>query len=281
MSKPLVSDELWNTIAPLLPPEPPKPKGGRPRVPDRAALTGIVFVLRSGIPWDLLPHEMAVAAGSPAGAGCATGSAPGCGTACTKRCWIVSAPRASSIGRARARTAGASRPKRGRGDRAEPDGSRQARQQAPRPGRAARHPTGGRTHGRQRAGRVPLHDAGRCGNADSPAPRPLPPPPREVPRRQGVGQRPVPGRVAAPWDRAPHRPQRRRVERPSGAVPMGGGAHPRLVGPVPPVGDPLRTVAGDSRRVPLSRLFAHLSQLPLHELLKGALIWMAISRHGG
>ena len=58
MSKPLVSDELWNTIAPLLPPEPPKPKGGRPRVPDRAALTGIVFVLRSGIPWDLLPHEM-------------------------------------------------------------------------------------------------------------------------------------------------------------------------------------------------------------------------------
>ena len=63
MSKPLVSNELWNTIAPLLPPEPPKPKGGRPRVPDRAALTGIVFVLRSGIPWELLPQEMGCGSG--------------------------------------------------------------------------------------------------------------------------------------------------------------------------------------------------------------------------
>src|SRR5918912_1009339 len=63
MSKLLVSDELWNTIAPLLPAEPPKPKGGRPRVPDRAALTGIVFVLRSGIPWELLPQEMGCGSG--------------------------------------------------------------------------------------------------------------------------------------------------------------------------------------------------------------------------
>lgn len=58
MAKPLVSDELWKTIAPLLPPEPLKPKGGRPRVPDRAALTGIIFVLKSGIPWEMLPLEM-------------------------------------------------------------------------------------------------------------------------------------------------------------------------------------------------------------------------------
>jgi len=28
MAKMLVSDELWEMIAPLLPPEPPKPKGG-------------------------------------------------------------------------------------------------------------------------------------------------------------------------------------------------------------------------------------------------------------
>ncbi len=49
MSKSLIPDELWEMIEPLLPPEPPKPKGGRPRVPDRACLTGIVFVLRSGI----------------------------------------------------------------------------------------------------------------------------------------------------------------------------------------------------------------------------------------
>src|SRR5919197_2979996 len=63
MSKPLVSDTLWETIAPLLPLAPPKPKGGRPRVPDRAALTGIIFVLKSGIPWEMLPLEMGCGSG--------------------------------------------------------------------------------------------------------------------------------------------------------------------------------------------------------------------------
>jgi transposase len=60
----LVSDELWEIIEPLLPEEPPKPKGGRPRVEDRAALTGIVFVLKSGIPWEMLPKEMGCGSGS-------------------------------------------------------------------------------------------------------------------------------------------------------------------------------------------------------------------------
>jgi transposase len=58
MSKPLVSDDLWAAIEPLLPPEPPKPRGGRPRCDDRAALAGIIFVLRSGIPWEMLPQEI-------------------------------------------------------------------------------------------------------------------------------------------------------------------------------------------------------------------------------
>ncbi len=63
MSTSLVSDELWAVVAPLLPPELPTPKGGRPRVPDRAALTGIIFVLKSGIPWEMLPHEMGCGSG--------------------------------------------------------------------------------------------------------------------------------------------------------------------------------------------------------------------------
>lgn len=64
MSKSLVSDELWATIAPLLPTEPPKPKGGRPRrISDRAALTGILFVLKSGIPWEMLPQKMECGSG--------------------------------------------------------------------------------------------------------------------------------------------------------------------------------------------------------------------------
>ncbi len=62
-SKPLVSDDLWAVIAPLLPPERPKPQGGRPRVSDRAALSGIIFVLKSGIPWEMLPQEMGCGSG--------------------------------------------------------------------------------------------------------------------------------------------------------------------------------------------------------------------------
>ena len=61
----LVSDELWNQIEPLLPPLPPRsPKGGRPPVEHRLALTGIVFVLKTGIPWQDLPTEMGCGSGS-------------------------------------------------------------------------------------------------------------------------------------------------------------------------------------------------------------------------
>ena len=63
MPKPLVTDELWAVVEPLLPSESPKPKGGRPRVPDRAAFTGILFVLKTGIPWEMLPQEMGCGSG--------------------------------------------------------------------------------------------------------------------------------------------------------------------------------------------------------------------------
>ena len=63
MAKELVTDELWEVVEPLLPEESPKPKGGRPRVDDRAALTGILFVLKSGIPWEMLPLEMGCGSG--------------------------------------------------------------------------------------------------------------------------------------------------------------------------------------------------------------------------
>jgi transposase len=63
MAKELISDELWAVIEPLLPPEPPKPKGGRPRMSDRRALTGILFVLKTGIPWEYLPQEMGCGSG--------------------------------------------------------------------------------------------------------------------------------------------------------------------------------------------------------------------------
>jgi transposase len=53
----LVDDELWEVIEPLLPERPPQ-KTGRPRVNDRAALTAIIFVLCTGIPWRWVPREI-------------------------------------------------------------------------------------------------------------------------------------------------------------------------------------------------------------------------------
>lgn len=52
-----VPEPLWRAVAPLLPPERPKPRGGRPRVPDRAVLAGILYRLRTGCQWKALPSE--------------------------------------------------------------------------------------------------------------------------------------------------------------------------------------------------------------------------------
>lgn len=59
MAKPLVSDELWKRIEPLIPP--PKPRRfrfpGRKPLEPRKILTGIIFVLKTGIAWEDLPAE--------------------------------------------------------------------------------------------------------------------------------------------------------------------------------------------------------------------------------
>lgn len=63
MARPLVSDKLWALVEPLLPKRPPRPKGGRPPLDDRKTLTGIVFVLRTGSPWEDLPQELGCGSG--------------------------------------------------------------------------------------------------------------------------------------------------------------------------------------------------------------------------
>lgn len=63
MAKPLVSDSLWERIEPLIPKRKPNPQGGRPPVADRDALTGIIFVLKTGIAWEDLPQEMGCGSG--------------------------------------------------------------------------------------------------------------------------------------------------------------------------------------------------------------------------
>jgi transposase len=64
MARQIVSEELWEIIEPLIPKVERRYRyPGRRRVGDREVLTGILFVLRSGIPWEELPQEMGCGSG--------------------------------------------------------------------------------------------------------------------------------------------------------------------------------------------------------------------------
>jgi transposase len=62
----LIDDDLWAHIEPLLPRRRSRQRqyAGRKPIPDRAVLTGILFVLRSGLPWNMLPREMGCGSGT-------------------------------------------------------------------------------------------------------------------------------------------------------------------------------------------------------------------------
>ncbi|MBP0596289.1 IS5 family transposase [Paraburkholderia sp. LEh10] len=66
MQAPIIDDELWKLIEPLLPVVKPRAKSdpGRPRVSDRAALNGILFVLKTGIRWNHLPTRLGFGSGA-------------------------------------------------------------------------------------------------------------------------------------------------------------------------------------------------------------------------
>ena len=147
MAKPLRTDDLWRLIEPLLPRHAPSPQGGRPRVPPRSCLTGILFVLKTGIPWEDLPREM------------------GCGSGMT--CWrrlrdwhragawralhellLAKLRQADRIDWSRAVSGGGS-------SRPQPHGSRQTRVETPCPSRRRRQPAGYETY----RGQPPRRDA--------------------------------------------------------------------------------------------------------------------------
>lgn len=145
MPAPLVSDILWVCIEPLL----PAPKARRSRYPgrkpadNRKALTGILFVLKTGIPWKDLPQEM----------GC------GCGMTCWRRLrdwqeagvWerlhqvlLQHLHEADKIDWSRAVADSSSVRAVGAGEKKRPqsNGSGQTRKQAPRAHRRRRNPFG-------------------------------------------------------------------------------------------------------------------------------------------
>lgn len=52
-----IPDDLWELIEPVLPKPKKKPRGGRPPVPNRKVVAGIVFRLKTGCQWKALPRE--------------------------------------------------------------------------------------------------------------------------------------------------------------------------------------------------------------------------------
>jgi transposase len=50
-------DRMWERVRPLLPPQPPHPKGGRPFADDKDCFAGIVYQLRNAIRWNAMPDS--------------------------------------------------------------------------------------------------------------------------------------------------------------------------------------------------------------------------------
>ena len=63
MARALLPEDLWSLVAGHLPTHRPSPKGGRARIDDGAAETGILFVLKTEIPWEYLPRELGCGSG--------------------------------------------------------------------------------------------------------------------------------------------------------------------------------------------------------------------------
>jgi transposase len=83
----LVTDELWASIEPLLPPHPPHPPGGNDFKPDRPALCGIIYVLQEGIDWNTLPLALGCDSGMTCWRRFQEWRAAGSGGSCTACYW--------------------------------------------------------------------------------------------------------------------------------------------------------------------------------------------------
>lgn len=163
VAKPLLDDDLWAVIEPLLPP--PKRRRfhfpGRKPLDNRLALTAILFVLKTGIPWEALPQEMGCGCGMTAWRRLRDWQAAGVWErlhrllldrlqAGAQLDWTRAAVDSSSI-----RAVGG-----GEKDRAESHGSRAAREQAPPRHRRQRGAARRDTHRGERPRRHPT-PAGR------------------------------------------------------------------------------------------------------------------------
>ena len=244
MTRPLVSDELWAAVAPLLPEEPPKPKGGRPRCDDRRALEGIVFVLWSGIGWERLPREAFGCTGMTCWRRLRDWHAAGV-LGALHRVLLERLAEADALDWSRASIDSASFPQKGRSSPATKIGPNPT--DRGRPG-TKRHlvacargtPLGFELSGANRHDEPAARLGARRRAGRAPGTRPAAVPAPQAPRRQGLRPPPLPRRVPRPLHHPAHRAARHRTLGPARPAPLGGGAHPGLARPVPAPHDPLR-----------------------------------------
>jgi transposase len=257
------SPSSWGqAIQPLLP-TPPRRYGGLPRVDDRTCLAGIVYQLRTGIPWRLLPTRQ-VGCSRPVTCwrGCGTGSAPACGS-CSTSCWSSSAARAGWTGRAPVWSRSACAPSWGLPDRGRTDRPRQPRKQVPPAGRPRRDPAGGGLVSRQHPRLDAAGAAHRCSCAGQ-GPRGRPGRPRQRPAKLHLDKAdddPRCRRALRAGDHALHRSARGGVQPAAGPPPLGGGAVVGVAGGLPAAAGPLGAARRHPDGVPAAGLRAELPQL--------------------
>ncbi len=256
----LVPDDLWERVAPLLPPAPERRHRhpGRLRVPDRAALAGIMYVLRTGVAWRDVPAETVGCSGvtawrrlrdwteagvwprlplaerAPSLHEALCELPPDCAPLtelCRADSWIwTSAPW----------TARMSEPSKGGSRRPLARRPRPSRLQAPPDRRPSRNPARRHAHRRQPPRCHPTAAASGCRPAD---PGPARTPSRQAPvpvRRPRPRLRQVPPPTVEARHQAADRPTRRHPRVRAGEGALDGRARFRLVAPVPATPDPLR-----------------------------------------
>ena len=266
MKRELLPDELWAPVEPILPKHEPDPRDGRPRIPDRLVLTGIIFVLKSGIPWEMLPQEMGCGSGVTAWRRLDEWQKAGVWER-IHQVLLDELGKRDKIDWERASLDSSTVPTK----RGEPDGPRQGRHEAlphcRRPGHPARLA--------HRRGEHPRHallrSAHRCHQAYSASARATSPAPKEAPRRQGFRLEVEPPRAEHQGHPGAHRPQGHRVHHEARQAPLGRGANDGVAQPVPPTHGPLRTTCGHPPRLPSPRLRAYMLEPPRAGVLKGAL----------
>ena len=93
MEASIVDDDLWRLIEPLLPPEKPRREKhpGRLPISNRAALSGVLLVLKTGIRWNHLPTRLGVSSGATCWRRLRNWQETACGTGCTNCCSPVCA----------------------------------------------------------------------------------------------------------------------------------------------------------------------------------------------